>query len=123
MFKVDGLRDQNFTTAPNKYIYSRLYANNDAYDAYTNTLQPIFDLTSDLVNNCYYPNQNCWYSHLNNPGTFTLNYLSDTSIRATFVPGSNADFTPNTRTLYDHHFKLQFHGFGFGTCTISSIKV
>jgi hypothetical protein len=120
MFKVDGLRDQSYTSAPNKYIYSYLYANKDAYD---NSLQPVFGLTSNLLNNCYYPNQDCWYSHLSAPGTFTLNHLSDTNIRATFTPGSNSDFNINTNHLYDHHFKLQFHGFGFGSCTISSIKV
>ena len=52
LFKVDNLIQVAYTDAPNRYIYSYLYANKDAYDG---TLQPIFDLTSNLVNNCYYP--------------------------------------------------------------------
>ena len=120
MFKVDYLNGQAYSSDPTKYTYSYLYANNDAM---SNGFQPIFSLTSTLLNNCQYPNNVCYYSYGaggGSGGAFSFDSLSDTSVRVSFKPVSYLDFSTNT--AYNHYFRLQFHGFNFGAgCSISSV--
>lgn len=75
------------------------------------------------MNNCQYPTSTCYYSYGAGGGSggyFSFDSLSDTSVRVTFKPVNNLDFS--TYTVYNHYFRLQFHGFGFGaSCTISSV--
>lgn len=73
-----------------------------------------------MLNNCHYPNENCYYSYGQSYGYFSLDALSDTTLRVTFKPYQNPDFS--TSTSWNHYFRLQFHGFGFGSCTLSSVK-
>jgi hypothetical protein len=120
VFKVDYLNGQAHSSDPTKYTYSYLYANNDAM---SNGFQPIFSLTSTLLNNCQYPNNVCYYSYGaggGSGGAFSFDSLSDTSVRVSFKPADYLDFS--THTVYNHYFRLQFHGFGFGAgCLISSV--
>ena len=118
---MNYLVNQQYTGSA-KTASLNLYSN---YDALNNGLQPIIATSNTLLNNCQYPNYNsdCWYVYNvggGSGGTFTLHFLSDTSIRVSFRPSSNMDF--GTDVYYDHYFKLQFHGFSFGSsCSISSV--
>jgi hypothetical protein len=120
VFKVDYLVGQDYNSDPTKLTYSYLYAN---FDALSNNFQPVFSLSSTLLNNCQYPNNYCYYSYGaggGSGGTFTFDSLSDTSIRVSFKPVSYLDF--QGYTVYNHYFRLQFHGFGFGAgCSISNV--
>jgi len=120
MFKVDYLNNQSYSADPTKLTYSYLYAN---YDALSNGYQPIFSESSTLLNNCQYPNSVCYYSYGAGGGSngyFSFDYLSDTSLRVTFKPYQNLGF--GSDIYYNHYFRLQFHGFGYGaTCSISSV--
>lgn len=75
------------------------------------------------MNNCQYPTSACYYSYGAGGGSngyFALDYLSDTSIRVSFKTYTYLNFATNI--YYNHYFRLQFHGFGFGaSCSISSV--
>ena len=119
LFKVTSLIGQESSSDPTKYTYTYLYAN---FDAINNGYQPIFSKQSSFINNCHYPNQYCYYAYgagSGSGGYFSLDSLSDTAIRVAFKPYTYLNFA--STASYDHHFRLQFHGFGFGSCSISSV--
>lgn len=107
----------------NFYFYMRLFAN---LDAYVNSYHPIFYEYNSVITAssslCYYNYPgSCDISQSSGTlGTFQVQSLSDTFMRAAFSPSSTINFGGGTS--FTHTFEITFNGFNFGSsCSISNV--